>query len=221
MDEANLPQTERPLRLKVCPRCDYSLTGLPAVSTCPECGRPYDQLGVYLYGDAAGTRLRPWSSRPQKRRYLLWRVLLFLPICCLLLWHRSWHQMRFFSFFQLTQFMIPFAIILWRSLSDSGSGVVQVKLTPDGVLQGVRGLGPIPYEKIDDGKLIPWEKIKSVRLKPLKNEQASIRLTSSNSWWQLTREYVNANVRCTSAELDALIERIAQWRSAAGCASTF
>ena len=36
----------------LCPRCDYDLTGLPAVHTCPECGCNYDEhsMGIPLTG---------------------------------------------------------------------------------------------------------------------------------------------------------------------------
>lgn len=30
----------------LCPRCDYDLTGLPAVHTCPECGCNYDEHSI-------------------------------------------------------------------------------------------------------------------------------------------------------------------------------
>lgn len=42
---ANVPdqaQTKRP-SMRFCPRCAYSLKGLPAVHRCPECGLRYDE----------------------------------------------------------------------------------------------------------------------------------------------------------------------------------
>jgi hypothetical protein len=208
-----IPEIHPPLTLKVCPRCDYSLTGLPRVGNCPECGRAYDQIAVYLYGDAAGNRQTAWNRRLKKRSQLIWRTVFILPFCLFLSWQMFRSRMAMFGWIQIAQFTIPLAILFWRSFSDSGSGLVQVKLTPDGVCQGTRGLGPIPYEKVDERKLIAWKKIREIQLKPKGDGQAHIRMTSSNHWWQLTHEYVHAIVQCSPAELDALKQRIAQWRS--------
>jgi hypothetical protein len=208
-------EIELPLRLKVCPRCDYSLLGLPAVGACPECGRPYDQLGVYLYGEAAGNHRRSWTNVPRKRSSLIWQGLFIDTFCGFFLWQNAWHHVRIFSFFLPAQFMIPFAIVLWRSFSDQGSGIIQVKLTPDGVRQGIRGLGPFPYEKCDTRQLIPWQKIHFVELKRIKDGRVQVRMNSIGRWWQYRREYVNAYVHCTPQELEALKVRVDQWRASA------
>ena len=46
--------TDDPLRPATCPRCDYRFHGLPAATVCPECGRAYDGITVYLFGNGAG-----------------------------------------------------------------------------------------------------------------------------------------------------------------------
>jgi len=45
-----------PLRLTYCPQCDYSLEGLPAEGTCPECGYQYDQSFVVIRAGSPASR---------------------------------------------------------------------------------------------------------------------------------------------------------------------
>lgn len=49
--------------LDQCPRCDYSLKGLPANHACPECGLRYDeQSEVYRAGGRWSVARAPWRS---------------------------------------------------------------------------------------------------------------------------------------------------------------
>ncbi len=43
------------IHLEACPRCDYLLTGLPAIHRCPECGLEYDDRTFVLTGISRGT----------------------------------------------------------------------------------------------------------------------------------------------------------------------
>jgi len=63
-DGAGTTTQEDPLRLTFCPRCDYSLEGLPEEGICPECGRPYDQSVAVIrcYGsDGFNGKGVPWG----------------------------------------------------------------------------------------------------------------------------------------------------------------
>lgn len=40
--------------LAFCPECSYPLTGLPERHRCPECGRPFDQIGYCVASDVRG-----------------------------------------------------------------------------------------------------------------------------------------------------------------------
>src|SRR5437763_16523008 len=111
-----------------CPRCDYSLLGLPAIGVCPECGRTYDAQSVYLYGYAVGQRANAWSRRPMRAREQVSSAVVALGILGFFMVRR--HHDMFFMLYVICMIGGPILIALLRSHSDLGSGVVQVKLTP-------------------------------------------------------------------------------------------
>jgi len=49
-----VPQLDESLKLSHCPRCDYSLQGLPDSGICPECGEAYSQEFIVLRGRPLG-----------------------------------------------------------------------------------------------------------------------------------------------------------------------
>jgi hypothetical protein len=208
---------ELPLRLEVCPRCDYSLTGLAAVGVCPECGREYDQFSVFLYGEPAASELDAWGRQPT-----WWRSSLIGTGCVALLgfmflsWTRYWGRLSIVELFLIAIFGLGFVLQLWSATRDRVWALTQVMLSPDGVRQAVRGPGPIPYELADQFVVFPWRAVRSVRLKRVSGDQILLTITSSMRWWEYGRVYyVNAKLRCTPAQADALELRISQWRQAA------
>jgi hypothetical protein len=136
-------------------------------------------------------------------------------LCGFLIWSNYWRHLSFFELFCITVVAVAVILGLWRRTSDRGSGLMQVMLAPDGARQGVRGLGPIPYESADRAKLAPWRKIRRVRLKRSSGDQIVLEMMSSKHWWHLGLVYVNAKLKCSPAEADALEVRISQWREAA------
>jgi hypothetical protein len=202
------------LRANACPRCDYSLIGLPVIGICPECGRPYDDASVFLYGHALGQRANAWSRRPMRPKELVWSSVGTAVFLAFLMLHRIHDSI--FTIYMLCMIGGPTLVSVLRSRSDIGSGVVQVKLTRKGFHQGTRQLGPIPFERCDEAELIPWNKASVVQLSG-GGSRLRIKIAPNYLWWKLQarREYVNADVACTPVQLEALRERIAAWRGAA------
>ncbi|HSV15982.1 MAG TPA: hypothetical protein VLI90_17100, partial [Tepidisphaeraceae bacterium] len=115
----------------------------------------------------------------------------------------------------------PAVVSLLRSKSETGSGVVQVKLTSYGFHQGTRQLGPIPYQRCDEAALIPWSKAGFVQIAD-SPRRLHIKIAPTYIWWkfQARREFVNAEVSCTAVQQEALRARINKWRGIAGASAS-
>ncbi len=115
------PAIPSDLLTKVCPNCAYSLDGLPDTGTCPECGRPYDQSEVILYGWARG---RHENISNAKRSRIVW--LLILPFLY------EFPQIIFNPVKTLTFIVLgvslPVAYLLFRRQSSDHPGLIQVRL---------------------------------------------------------------------------------------------
>src|SRR5437762_1422152 len=82
--EAPSLASEDPLQLTFCPRCDYSLQGLPREGVCPECGRAYDQSFVIIRGYPASEHNdAAWMSG----RFSVWSVVTFLAAAGIFCWY--------------------------------------------------------------------------------------------------------------------------------------
>ncbi len=209
------PLDER-LRPALCGRCGYDLSGLPPAGLCPECGRPFGGQEVLLYGYAAAGGTGSWAGRPPTRRQLAWRWAWSLPV--LGLFAGSWHHWRFLGsmYGYLLSVPIGLAVATWRGLRpDPPADTVQVRLTPAGARVLNRGLGPVPYEKVDTADLIPWRRIATARVRPEPDGLVRVTLESPARFWSLRHPSVDAVVRCDPAAVDALVDRIELWRAAA------
>jgi hypothetical protein len=212
------------LRLKVCPLCDYWLVGSPAVGICPECGRKYDTNGIYLYGNALGGRRNSWNSPLRGPKRIILSGIITVAIVLFYLGPGRFAGLHGLhdpiSVFIAGWFVAMYLLSLWRGLSDQGSGVVQVKLAAAGVRQGTRGLGPLPYEANEKGKLVAWRKVKEVQF-GWRESYGEIRLSNQRGFWKLNlyREYVNANFACSKDEFIEVRMRVREWLVENDCAA--
>jgi hypothetical protein len=98
--------TSDPLALKQCPRCDYSLTGLPEEGICPECGQPYDRRFMVLFGDARGR----FSGMHNAGRRGLALHAVWLVVFSIMMWFSFSHRLQAGALLFIPLLMFPLAV---------------------------------------------------------------------------------------------------------------
>jgi hypothetical protein len=69
--------------MSACPRCQYSLTGLPDAYACPECGFAYENDMVALRG---------WDTQTKPTQTNLAWVLICIVVLAFLMWREYWQS---------------------------------------------------------------------------------------------------------------------------------
>ena len=208
-----LPLVDASLRPAACPRCDYPLDGLPAVGTCPECGRGYDGSVLYLYGH---NLTGPWRRPAWSNRRLAWDWGLF-ALTILPWWVLGLD--RFGAVMMTLMFGWMPALATVRRLTvragdRAATAAVRVRLGPDGVGQGGRGLGPIPFEAADRATPVPWAKVWHVAVTASSPERVRITMSPDHGWFVWRSSFVSADVEWPADRADELRRRVQRWRAA-------
>jgi hypothetical protein len=191
------------LRLSNCPACGYELEGLAPEGTCPECGEAYDQSVVVLHGYGAGGDIA--TARPRA-------ALLAGGFYLLMLW---WYLGGSIRTGGRDPFMITWATLsmlwigwsLWKRAASDMPGLVQVRLSPLGASQ-IRNPAA---GRVKPGPVTPWNKIAFVRIRSSGAETAKIRLVGPTTFWRGKQIIVDAEVRITQQQAQALVERVSLW----------
>jgi hypothetical protein len=196
-------ETVDPLRLEVCPSCGYSLEGLPGEGRCPECGRHYNQSVVVLHGWARGQHASVHTA-PFRTAVWLWVAqsayvlqMFINPI------PRSW----WWAGPVLVAWVAFSAWIFWRRRDSTLPGLVQVLLSAAGCAQ------------LDDptrNRRVPptdWSQICRVELTPLAEGRYRFRALANRSRWNPASTPVDAEVKLSTHQAEALRQRVSAWRA--------
>lgn len=195
-----------PLRLTLCPGCGYSLTGLGDEGVCPECGRPFDQRTVVLFGWGRGTHATALTATPGVAAALLAFQSFGMLHSCIN--PASPPGLRA-GMFALWLGLIGWAVWQRRSRPEL-PGRVQVRLSDAGCQQ-------IDNPDKDAPAVTPWGRISEWEVSELKPGRYRVRMWCPVKWWKPrmgTDEPVDAEVECTPEQAAAVRERVRVWLSA-------
>ena len=208
------------LRSAVCGRCGYDLTGLPTAAAdapvCPECGRAAGPDEVILYGYAADRDPASRTARPPSRRQVAWRWAWSVPVLAVAAW--TWPMRRYFGvmYGSVASVALGLLAVTWRGARrDTTHDALQVRLTPAGVGEVVRGLGPLPYDRVDRARVTPWRRFTSTRVTPEPDGLVRVTLTADDDFWTFRPRTVDAVVHLPADAVPALRQRISEWRATA------
>jgi hypothetical protein len=195
------------LRLTTCPRCGYSLEGLPDDGVCPECGAPYDQSEVVLHGYGAGHYGGVAAGRPAAAAVSAVVVLVTLGWCI----HRVVRKGVNDVFDIAWPAVIGLSLVwsLWKRSRSDMPGLVQVRLSRDGVIQVNNPTAG--REKI--GKPTPWQHVADVRIRTVGDDRVRIEIVEKTTFWKGKRVAVDADVQLANQQAQAVVERVEAWWS--------
>ena len=140
-------RTQNPFAPQNCPDCGYALTGLPPAGRCPECGIPYDDTMIVIYGFGAGARQRGYNRRDERPSWM--RITLFCAVGVVVafMW-LSTGGGRGLGLV-MTVFLAASMWDWWRRRAIASPLPVQLRMTPEGFAQR-DGFGAVT--------LVPWSK---------------------------------------------------------------
>jgi hypothetical protein len=191
---------------EVCPACGYSLTGLPSIGVCPECGIAYDDSQLILYGWACGTHATPSNSRGKRFFFALFPILFLWQI------FQPWIS-REWRLTLAIMWMASLGLNLLRRKTIDHPGGVQVRLNRKGVVQ-VDDLSALRERPAAGKQLVPWKEIEMVTWKQLSDDRLRVQIKLLMPRYTPAHNPlpVDAEVNCNCQQAEKLHAMIEDWR---------
>jgi hypothetical protein len=137
------------LRTEVCPNCAYALKGSPHVGDCPECGRPFNQSEIILYGSARGVHQNPGNVKISRLIWLLiYSYFIFVPQSPVLMRQLTSNPALLGTFIKWAAGLAVFLwvsnrmVLAFRRHKMDHPGLTQIRLSEAGCVQYDSVTGP-------------------------------------------------------------------------------
>jgi hypothetical protein len=198
------PPIPEVLRPQSCPKCDYSLTGLPPRGVCPECGSAYPDRTIILHGWSAGSRASASTAHPRALFAYAFIVAIQLFNALMNGWRafdRIWTAVAVFFWLAVVGFTV------WRRWSSGLPGLIQVHLTEHGARHFENARASTP------GPMTSWGKLHELTLEEKRPGEWRFRLQPHGAWWKMITPTVDAVVKCSAEQAATLREQIREWQS--------
>lgn len=197
--------TVDPLRLSHCVGCAYALNGLPEVGVCPECGKPYGQETIVLYGWARGSHANIANASP---RIVFW---VCIPMGMIILGYLLPMIFGRKPSWALLIPLIPIGLLLWQRWTNPLPCLLQVRACPAGCVE----IDHVALNAALKRKLsvAPWGQLDRIEIDRINGERYRLRIGKRPNWFGLAPALtVDAEVQCTDVQAEALRRRLIAWR---------